>query len=113
MPRVSVMPAYYPAIWAVVKAIPPGQVCSYGAVARRAGLPNGARQVARALQAAPPSLKLPWHRVVGANGRLCLPADSAAGKRQRQQLQREGVRLNARRVSGSSASLDELLWGQA
>ncbi|TLZ25150.1 MAG: cysteine methyltransferase [Gammaproteobacteria bacterium] len=60
-------------MWYTVCAIPRGQVSTYGAVARAAGLPGRARQTGYALRVAPPSLKLPWHRVVGAGGRIAFP----------------------------------------
>ncbi|TLZ14111.1 MAG: hypothetical protein E6K31_01940, partial [Gammaproteobacteria bacterium] len=66
------------AIWYTVCAIPRGQVSTYGAVARAAGLPGRARQAGYALRVAPPSLKLPWHRVVGAGGRIAFPKSSRA-----------------------------------
>jgi alkylated DNA nucleotide flippase Atl1 len=50
---------------AVVCAIPPGQVRSYGEVAAEAGL-SSARLVGRIL--ADDGHDLPWHRVVRANG---------------------------------------------
>lgn len=60
-------------IAAAVRAIPAGCVLSYGAVAAAAGLPNGARAVARLLHAASSSRGLPWWRVVRADGRIALP----------------------------------------
>ena len=50
---------------AVVRAIPPGQVRSYGEVAAEAGL-RSARLVGRIL--AVDGHDLPWHRVVRADG---------------------------------------------
>jgi len=58
---------------AVLKAIPFGRVMSYGEVAAVAGLPNGARQVARLLHSLSSKLNLPWHRVVRSDGRIALP----------------------------------------
>jgi methylated-DNA-protein-cysteine methyltransferase related protein len=52
---------------AVVRAIPPGQVRSYGEVADEAGL-TSARLVGRLL--AEDGHDLPWHRVVRADGRF-------------------------------------------
>lgn len=60
-------------IAAAVRVIPAGCVLSYGAVAAAAGLPNGARAVARLLHAASSSRGLPWWRVVRADGRIALP----------------------------------------
>ena len=56
-------------IWAVVRRIPKGKVATYGAVAEAAGFPGASRQVAWALRAA--KGPLPWHRVVGAGGKIC------------------------------------------
>lgn len=78
-------------IWQVVRAIPAGRVCTYGEVARMAGLPGAARRVGAALKGLPPGTALPWHRVINARGRISLPAGSAAHARQRQRLQAEGV----------------------
>jgi methylated-DNA-protein-cysteine methyltransferase related protein len=99
------------AIWNTVRAIPRGQVSSYGAVAQRAGLPGRARLVGRALKIAPNSMGLPWHRVVGAGGRIVFPQDSREFAEQRKRLRAEGVELaRGRVVSEASVSLDELLW---
>jgi methylated-DNA-protein-cysteine methyltransferase-like protein len=94
------------AIWDVVCAIPRGQVASYGAVARAAGLPGRARQAGYALRVAPRSLHLPWHRVVGAGGRIAFPASSTAYREQQRRLRAEGVRVENGRVA--RAALSEL-----
>ena len=65
-------------IWHVVCLIPRGRVSSYGAVARAAGLPGRARQAGFALRVAPKALNLPWHRVVGAGGRIVFLGSPAA-----------------------------------
>lgn len=101
-------------IWAVVAAIPRGTVTTYGAVAARAGLPKRARFVAFALNAAPPALGLPWHRVVAAGGRIALPATSRAGREQRRRLAAEGVHVTRGRAAlpaPEADTLDALLWG--
>jgi methylated-DNA-protein-cysteine methyltransferase-like protein len=102
-------------IWRVVATIPAGRVCTYGEVARLAGLPRGARQVGRALGLAPGSLGLPWHRVIAAGGRIALPKGSAGHRTQVRRLRAEGVRVENGRVRladfGWTPDLDELLWG--
>ena len=45
------------AIWRAVRAIPRGEVATYGAVAKRAGLPGRARLVGQALKIAPAKLE--------------------------------------------------------
>jgi methylated-DNA-protein-cysteine methyltransferase-like protein len=90
------------AIWHTVSAIPRGQVSTYGAVARAAGLPGRARQAGYALRVAPESLKLPWHRVVGAGGRIVFPKSSAAHALQARLLRAEGVSVRDGRVAASA-----------
>ena len=97
------------AIWQAVRAIPRGQVSSYGVIAKRAGLPGRARLVGYALKIAPDGL--PWHRVVAAGGRIAFPKTSRQFAEQRKRLRAEGVELTGGRVRSEAAiSLDELLW---
>ncbi len=56
----------------LIQSIPAGKVSSYRDVARAAGLPNGARQVVRALHSMTHGQNLPWHRVLRADGRIGL-----------------------------------------
>ena len=85
-------------IWAVVGAIPRGSVSTYGAVARAAGLPGRARMAGRALRESPKEMKLPWHRVVGAGGKLVFPRTSLNFREQARRLRAEGVAVKAGRV---------------
>lgn len=80
-------------IWQVVHAIPAGRVCTYGEVARLAGLPGAARRVGAALKGLPRGTTLPWHRVINARGRISLPPESSAHARQRERLVAEGVQF--------------------
>ena len=92
------------AIWHVVCAIPRGRVSTYGAVARAAGLPGRARQTGFALRNAPEDMNVPWHRVVGAGGRIVFPASSRAHREQVRRLRAEGVRVSGGRVHPSALS---------
>src|SRR5258708_36153353 len=74
------------AIWDVVGMIPRGMVSTYGAVARAAGLPGRARLTGLALRVAPDELNLPWHRVVGAGGRIVCPKTSLQHREQTRRL---------------------------
>ena len=76
-----------------IRAIPLGKVSTYGAVARAAGYPGAARQVAAILRR---GFGLPWQRVLGAGGAIKLTGDSAMEQRLR--LEAEGVRFRGRRV---------------
>ncbi|MBI9076923.1 MAG: MGMT family protein [Desulfatibacillum sp.] len=53
-----------------VAAIPYGQVCSYGEIARRAGCPRAARFVGSVMAANPFPVFIPCHRVVRSDGSL-------------------------------------------
>jgi methylated-DNA-protein-cysteine methyltransferase-like protein len=90
---------FFSAVYAAVRAIPAGRVATYGQVARVLGVPRGARAVGWALRALEGSQArtVPWHRVVGAGGRISLPEGRAA-ERQRRRLRAEGVRLRQGRV---------------
>ena len=57
-------------VWAALRAIPFGQVRSYGQVAAAVGRPRAARAVGMACHANPLLIVTPCHRVVGADGGL-------------------------------------------
>jgi methylated-DNA-protein-cysteine methyltransferase-like protein len=88
------MDGMFEKIWKVVRRIPKGKAATYGAVARAAGFPGAARQVVWALRAS--KRQLPWHRVLGANGRIRLPGEN--GLEQRLLLRSEGVVFKGDRV---------------
>jgi methylated-DNA-protein-cysteine methyltransferase-like protein len=58
------------AVVAVITALEPGDVVTYGEVAAEAGYPGAARAVGTLLRT---SEGLPWWRVVGAGGRIRTP----------------------------------------
>lgn len=88
------------AILMALNAIPEGHVTSYGEVARRAGLPGYARLVCRVLRELPDRAATPWWRVIRADGRSAMPADSRGGAEQRRRLRAEGVEFRGDRVTG-------------
>ena len=77
----------------VIDRVPKGKVVTYGQVAEFAGYPGGARLTVRALQG---GVALPWHRVVGAGGRISLGGED--GREQRLRLEIEGVTFRGGRV---------------
>ena len=87
--------SYFEDIRAAVRRIPRGRVATYGEVARAAGRPGTARQVAWALRDAT-ARGVPWQRVIGAGGRILLPAEG--GEHQRLLLELEGVQFAGMRV---------------
>ena len=97
------------AIWNVVARIPRGRVSSYGDVARAAGLPGRARLAGKALRLSPEDMNLPWHRVMGAGGRIVFPKGSRHFREQARLLRSEGVAVKDGRVDKSALSdLEEL-----
>lgn len=102
-------------VWQVVCDIPPGHVLTYGEVARLSGMPRHARRVGQAMRWAPRSMKLPWHRVINAQGKISFPADSDGYRRQKSKLEQEGVVFVKGKVDldryGYRGAVDRLCWG--
>ena len=71
----------------VLGQLPVGRVCSYGRFAELADLGN-ARQTCRWLRKLPKGSRLPWYRIVSAQGKL---ADFAHTAKQRHLLEAEGI----------------------
>ncbi|WP_201007149.1 MGMT family protein [Pseudomonas cichorii] len=86
------------ALYLTLEQIPEGKVVSYGQLADLAGLGRAARWVGRTLSQLPEGTSLPWHRVLGAGGRLSLPAGSISGDEQRARLRAEGLTIRNNRV---------------
>ncbi|MFT4045134.1 MAG: MGMT family protein [Solimonas sp.] len=78
-------------IWAVIARIPKGRVATYGQVAAEAGFPRQPRRTAQALRAVSDDMRLPWYRVINAQGKLSFEAGSEAYRRARRSLEAEGV----------------------
>lgn len=90
-PRQRSGESFVAAVARIVRSIPAGEVLSYGDVAKRAGAPQGARAVARALSR---THGLPWWRVIRADGTLA----EAVAAEQAHLLRAEGVRVADGRV---------------
>jgi methylated-DNA-protein-cysteine methyltransferase-like protein len=90
---------FFEQVYDLVRAIPRGRVATYGQIARLLGVPRGARAVGWALRGLPRKHErtVPWHRVVGAGGRVS-PRVGPGPLVQRQRLVKEGVRFVRGRV---------------
>ena len=86
----------YQRIYAQVGRIPRGRVATYGQIARLAGLAGHARQVGYALAALPEDIRVPWHRVVNAQGEISARGESHDEIRQLMLLERERVVFDAK-----------------
>ncbi|MDF2644046.1 MAG: base-flipping protein YbaZ [Pseudomonas sp.] len=95
----SVAEARRAALYLTLAQVPEGKVVSYGQLAELAGLGRAARWVGRTLSQLPEGSALPWHRVLGANGRISLPVGSASGDEQRARLRAEGLTILNNRVN--------------
>lgn len=63
------LPPFQRHVYELTRAIPPGQVLTYGEVARRLGEPGASRAVGQALGSNPFAPVVPCHRVLAAGGR--------------------------------------------
>ena len=92
----------------IVGRIPTGRVSTYGTVARVAVSIHrpigGARTVAWILASLGDKDRTPWHRVVGAGGKILLP--DVRGARQASRLRAEGVRCSHGSIA-QQAIIDE------
>jgi methylated-DNA-protein-cysteine methyltransferase-like protein len=87
-----------------ILSIPRGRVSCYRDVALAAGLPNGARQVVRVLHSMSEKHKLPWYRVIRADGFIALDS-CRGGDAQAKLLRAEGVKVSkSRRAAGKSGN---------
>jgi methylated-DNA-[protein]-cysteine S-methyltransferase len=78
-------------VWAALRRIPAGTTTSYGALARRLGMPTATRAVGRANAQNPISVVVPCHRVIGSDGSLT--GYGGGLERKRWLLEHEGVQL--------------------
>ena len=63
-------PDFHQQVWAALLEIPYGETTSYGALAKKLGVPGAARAVGVANGANPIGLVVPCHRVIGSDGSL-------------------------------------------
>jgi methylated-DNA-protein-cysteine methyltransferase related protein len=87
---------FWDPVYRLVKKIPRGRVTTYGEVAKALRLRGGARAAGYAMAACPSGRGIPWHRVVGAGGKLLIAEPHAS--LQRRLLETEGVEIGARRI---------------
>ena len=83
------------AIVQILKQVPRGKVATYGQIARLAGFPRAARQVAWVLHSTSRKEDLPWQRIVNAQGKISLPAPEDYAL-QKALLEDEGIVFDAR-----------------
>jgi methylated-DNA-[protein]-cysteine S-methyltransferase len=75
------------------RAIPPGQVATYGQIGRRIGRPRAARAIGQALGSNPVPIVVPCHRVLASDGSLGGYSGRGGVRTKRRLLQLEGALL--------------------
>ncbi|MBN2620867.1 MGMT family protein [candidate division WOR-3 bacterium] len=86
--------SFYERVIVALKMIPPGQVATYGQIARYAGNPGAARHVAYILHSSSRKEDLPWQRVVNSKGGISLKRGHGY-ELQRQLLIDEGIAFDS------------------
>jgi|UniRef100_UPI0040473380 methylated-DNA-protein-cysteine methyltransferase related protein len=89
---------YFDWVYQVVREIPVGRVCSYGAIAHYLGLKSGARMVGYAMNAAHALADVPAHRVVNRQGLLTGKHHFPTPTTMQSRLEAEGVLVENDRV---------------
>lgn len=80
-------------VWKLALSIPSGRVTTYGLLAVSAGgHPMLSRMITSILSKCPEEAKIPYHRIVYANGRVWLPTRNA--KLRLKLYEQEGIKLD-------------------
>jgi methylated-DNA-[protein]-cysteine S-methyltransferase len=87
----SLVPPFERAVLQTLRRIPPGQVRTYGEIARALGKPSAARAVGTACARNPLPLLIPCHRVVRSDGKLGGYSLRGGATLKRQLLEAEGA----------------------
>ena len=87
------MNAFEQAIFTLLFHLPAGRLTTYGHLSKSAGYPNNARQVGKILAHLPKETKLPWFRVINAQGKISQTGDAL--QRQKFLLEKEGFSVTA------------------
>jgi methylated-DNA-protein-cysteine methyltransferase-like protein len=90
-------------VFDAVKKVPRGRVITYGQLARTLKLPGGARTAGRAMAACPQGQGIPWHRVLGAGGRILLREPYAS-------LQRKLLECEDVQFRGGAVDMTKHAW---
>lgn len=80
-------------VYVAARDIPWGQAISYGDLAERISLPNGARDVGQALARNPTAIIVPCHRIIASGGKLGGFSAPGGPDTKLKLLELEGVRI--------------------
>jgi len=90
----------------LIQAIPEGRVATYGQIAELAGKPQASRGVSWILHSCSTAYKLPWHRVLNAQGKISFEVGTHNYRQQKKRLENEGVEFNLQ----GQLSLSKFQW---
>ena len=98
---------FFEKVWKLVRQIPYGRVCSYGAIAEHLGSKGSARMVGYAMNAShKSSLNVPAHRLVNRNGVLSGKHHFGSLGIMQELLENEGIEV----VDDQIVRFKELFW---
>ncbi len=101
---------FFQDVYEVVRLIPSGRVCSYGAIAAFLGSAKSARMVGWAMNASHSQIPaVPAQRVVNRNGMLSGKAHFGIPERMQELLEAEGIEVKNDQV----VEFDKLFWNPA
>jgi len=89
---------FFQRVYEVVKQIPYGKITTYGAIAKKIGVPKSARMVGYALNASALQEDVPAHRVVNRKGLLTGKHHFQGTNLMQQLLESEGVKIKENTV---------------
>jgi methylated-DNA-protein-cysteine methyltransferase-like protein len=91
---VSDVQAFRDAVCRMVRRVPRGSVATYGQIAWMAGYPRRPRQVGMVLRGLPEGTRVPWHRIVNAQGYVPSRGRWWGAMEQIRRLREEGVAVD-------------------
>lgn len=101
--------SFFERVYNIVKNIPRGKVATYRQIAALVSTPRAARQVGYALRNLPEGSRLPWQRVINAQGMISIENMSATKQLQARRLQEDGIEVEFR-DGNYWVDLEKYLW---
>ncbi len=97
---------FFQQVYAVVRLIPQGKVCSYGMIAEYLGSKGSARMVGWAMNQAHSYSDIPAHRVVNRNGLLTGKHHFETANKMQELLEQEGIIV----IENQIQNLEKVIW---
>ena len=100
---------FFQQVYTVVRQIPEGRVCTYGAIGRYLGAPQSARMVGWAMNAAHQDPSIPAQRVVNRSGLLTGKHHFPGSQLMQQLLENEGLHI----IDNQIQQFETVFWDPA